>query len=81
MTGVQTCALPIYANKAKIKQDSRTVRVFSHVWNTLIQGGTFETLKIYYSSKCCRCGRTLTVSDSIRNGIGSHCQKLFAMGK
>ncbi len=74
---------PIYefSIKAKIKRDSRTVRTFEHVWNTLISGGTFKTLKIYYSSKCCRCGRTLTVAESIKNGLGAMCQALFAMGK
>ena len=70
-----------YSNKAKIGKDSRTVRVFEHVWNTLISGGTFQTLKIYYSSKCCRCGRTLTVADSIRQGFGNICASLFANGK
>ena len=38
-------------------------------------------LLMYHSSRCCRCGRPLTVEDSILAGIGSICAWLMSIGK
>lgn len=35
----------------------------------------FTKLKIYHEGVCCKCGRTLTVPESIDNGIGPECME------
>jgi len=31
----------------------------------------------YHENKCCKCGKKLTVPESIKNGIGPECSKSF----
>jgi hypothetical protein len=33
-------------------------------------------LEVWHEGKCCRCGRTLTVPESIEDGIGPECKKV-----
>ena len=39
-----------------------------------------ESLVMYYSSHCCRCGILLTNPESIKRHMGPHCAKMFNMG-
>lgn len=46
---------------------------FSHVFLNLIIQYPMPSLEIWHSGRCCRCGRLLTVPESIDRGIGPEC--------
>jgi hypothetical protein len=45
-------------------------------WTTLTQTSTLHPqLEVWHEGRCGRCGRTLTVPESIENGLGPECIK------
>jgi hypothetical protein len=67
--------------KAKVPADARAHKTFEWFWNTL-QGrnargplSNFPGFEFWHEGRCCRCGRKLTVPESIANGIGPECAK------
>ncbi len=72
---------PATGGKAKLSKDSKMVISFEYIWDGLIRNCIFNTLEMYYSSHCCRCGRVLTVETSIKAGFGKICARLFTKGK
>lgn len=70
-----------YAEKATISRDAKTVTTFEYIWQHLMLGKTFNTLEMYHSTHCCRCGRVLTVDKSVKSGFGPVCANLYINGK
>jgi hypothetical protein len=65
--------------KAKVGRDAPSVKVFETVWRwLLIDHPELSKLEIWHEGRCGRCGRTLTVPESIENGIGPECSKIIA---
>ena len=64
-----------YGNKSKLSKTAPSVVVFEAVFNLLLQGIELKKLEIWHEGKCGRCGRTLTVPESIESGYGSECIK------
>jgi len=66
-----------FSQKSKIKSDAQSVKVFNWLWNKIRANGPdnqFEPfVKFYHEGKCGRCGRTLTVPESITSGFGPEC--------
>ena len=50
-------------------------KAFSWVYANLRNGVIPDELEVYHKGKCGRCGRKLTVPESIRDGIGPECRK------
>lgn len=46
---------------------------FEYIFLNLAIKYPMPSLKIYHNGRCCRCGRTLTVPESIERGIGPEC--------
>lgn len=68
-----------YGRKSRISSGAPCVVAFDFVFNKLIAHGfTKPTLEIWHEGKCCRCGRKLTVPESIESGIGPECAKIKA---
>jgi len=59
--------------KSKIKQDDVRVKVFEYVFNHLLKGDLVEVIEIWHEGRCGRCGRLLTVPESITSGFGPEC--------
>lgn len=60
--------------KSKCSKDSKVYKVFNWIFNTLKNGNGFpENLEVWHEGVCGRCGRKLTVPESIENGIGPVC--------
>lgn len=63
-------------NHAKIKADATVALAFKWFFELLNSNSEFPTnIQIWHEGKCCRCGRKLTVPESIADGIGSECAK------
>jgi hypothetical protein len=61
--------------KSHIKQDSQSVKVFTYVIDKLQKNQLSELIEIYHDGKCGKCGRQLTVPESIETGFGPECFK------
>lgn len=62
--------------KTKIKEDAMVALAFKWFFEVLNSNSEFpEKIQIWHEGKCCRCGRKLTVPESIADGIGKECAK------
>lgn len=60
--------------KSSLRKDSNPVIVFNYVFSRLVDGRPLpECVEIWHEGRCCRCGRKLTVPESIEAGIGPEC--------
>jgi len=59
---------------SKMNQESSPVKAFAWVWNHIINKQDIpEAVEIWHEGSCGRCGRKLTVPESIEAGIGPEC--------
>lgn len=66
------------ARNAKVSADAPSAMGFSWFWNNL-QRGALNSLDFFHAGKCGRCGRMLTVPDSIESGYGPECAGKMGM--
>lgn len=62
--------------KSRISESSQSVRVFDYIIIRLITGSLPDFIEVWHNGHCGRCGRVLTVPDSIETGYGPECFKL-----
>jgi Family of unknown function (DUF6011) len=62
-----------FSKKSKISPDSPSVVAFTWFWSNLHR--LPPALKVLHEGKCGRCGRKLTVPESIESGFGPECIK------
>lgn len=65
--------LPKITFVKSILKDSVVFRYFAHVFTCLLTDMELPLLEIWHEGKCARCGRKLTVPESIERGIGPEC--------
>jgi len=59
--------------KSKYSETSQPVVAFKWVWGKLIANLDPHGVEIWHSGRCGRCGRSLTVPESIESGFGPEC--------
>jgi hypothetical protein len=59
--------------RSSITPDAPSAQAFAYIWTHLDQLDGKVTIQ--HAGKCCRCGRKLTVPESIESGIGPECRK------
>jgi hypothetical protein len=64
-----------HSKKSSISEKSQSVQVFKYVYNKLIKDTLEDFIQIWHEGKCGKCGRKLTVPNSISTGIGPECMK------
>jgi len=71
----------ITTRASRMSADSLPVKVINWAINQLERFGQLpEGYSIHHEGRCGRCGRTLTVPESIDSGIGPECQRIMASG-
>jgi len=65
------------SNKSKISKDAQSVRVFHYCLYHLTKNDLSDDVKFYHEGYCGRCGRLLTVPESIVAGYGPICINLI----
>jgi len=66
---------------SRLPADSKPVRVFDWGVSRVVWGGMLPVgYIIQHEGRCCRCGRRLTVPESIESGIGPECAKRAERG-
>lgn len=64
----------IYGTKSKIRRDAESVKAFEWFWGRLEKFAHVDGLmEFWHEGKCGRCGRKLTVPESVASGIGPEC--------
>jgi hypothetical protein len=63
------------SKKSTISESSQSFQVFNFVFNRLKTKNLPNIIEIYHEGKCGRCGRQLTVPESIVSGFGPECVK------
>lgn len=58
-----------------VTENAPSFKAFKWLWGMLNNGkeGLPEKVKFYHEGRCCRCGRVLTVPESIERGLGPEC--------
>lgn len=66
-----------YGKKSKLSNEAPSVRVFEAIFSYISIGNKIPRgIEIWHEGKCGRCGRTLTVPESIESGFGPECIKI-----
>lgn len=61
--------------RAKITQEAPSAQAFGWFYSKLNQGELHPQLEVWHEGRCGRCGRKLTVPESVENGLGPECIK------
>lgn len=62
-----------HGKRSPIGPDAPSARAFDWFWRRLEAGLLHEKLEIWHEGRCGRCGRLLTVPESVARGIGPDC--------
>lgn len=69
-----------HSDKSYIKNTSQSIEVAYYYFNRLLGFGQFplhSNIRTYHNGYCGRCGRLLTVPESIATGYGEECSRLM----
>jgi len=64
-----------HGRKSNISADAQSVKVFDFVLAKLVLGTLPEFVEVWHEGHCGKCGKRLTVTSSIENGLGPECIK------
>jgi hypothetical protein len=72
----------MHGKKSRIKPQAPSAMAFAWFWGRLVAAKALpDDLEIWHEGKCGRCGRKLTVPESIATGFGPDCVGLMASPK
>lgn len=63
----------VVTRKSRISPDAPSARAFSWTWARLQAGRDLGPAEVWHEGRCGRCGRALTVPESIESGLGPVC--------
>lgn len=63
----------VHSKKARITEDAPACVAFKYVFYNLLVGKEMPLVEIWHEGRCGRCGRKLTVPESIDSGYGPEC--------
>jgi len=64
----------VHTKNSPIGADAQSVKVFKWFWKALQENKLPPWVKVYHEGRCGRCGRKLTVPESVTSGYGPECQ-------
>ena len=60
--------------KSCARKGSPSFDAFAYCWHILDESASWPSqVEFWHEGSCCRCGRKLTVPESVANGIGPEC--------
>lgn len=67
-----------YGSKSHLQKTDLSVTAFEVCFNNILSQRKFHSsLEVWHEGRCGRCGRILTVPESIISGIGPECAKMM----
>jgi uncharacterized protein DUF6011 len=64
-----------HGTRSRVSTAAPSAVAFAWVWKRLSAGQTHPSLSVYHEGRCGRCGRRLTVPESILSGLGPECAR------
>lgn len=58
---------------SKVGRNAPSYKAFRWVWGRILMDNVPECVSIHHKGRCGRCGRVLTVPESIESGFGPEC--------
>ena len=65
--------------KAKVGGDAPSAKAFAWAWAAVQAGRLPELLEVWHEGRCGRCGRALTVPESVASGFGPECAEKIGL--
>ena len=59
--------------KSRVTTEAQSFKVFAYVYSKLVINTLPDFIEIWHEGRCGKCGRTLTVPESIETGMGPEC--------
>ena len=67
--------------KAKIARDAPSAKAFDWFWRHMAANASApDSVEVSHEGRCGRCGRPLTVPESVRSGFGADCAAQMGLG-
>jgi TPR repeat protein len=66
-------AMYSHGRKSRIGLDSTSAKAFDWFWRAIAKGRMPDNVQVWHEGRCGRCGRKLTVPQSIADGFGPEC--------
>jgi hypothetical protein len=66
-----------WSQKSELSNDEKSVVSFQYVFDRLLENRLQSSVEIWHEGMCGRCGRRLTVPESIEYGLGPDCLKMM----
>jgi hypothetical protein len=63
----------LHGKRSKIGATAPAAKAFAWTYRNLVRGIMPNGLEVWHSGKCGRCGRKLTVPESVASGFGPEC--------
>lgn len=63
----------VHGKKSRIGRDAPSAKAFAWAFSHLLAGEIPDGLEVWHEGRCGRCGRVLTVPESIADGLGPEC--------
>lgn len=64
-----------HGRRSRITPEAQSAKAFNWAWPRILSDGLPPQVKVFHEGRCGRCGRKLTVPESIESGIGPECSK------
>ena len=64
-----------HGRKSKVSPDAPSARAASWLIGNVLRGQLPESCELWHDGRCGRCGRALTVPESVASGFGPECIK------
>ena len=62
-----------HGRRSAIGEDAPSARAWAWFWDRLTRGLDLDAVEVWHEGRCGRCGRKLTVPESIATGLGPVC--------
>jgi hypothetical protein len=62
-----------HGRKSRVSAEAPSAKGWAWAWAFLARGELPPACEVWHEGRCGRCGRTLTVPESLRTGLGPEC--------
>ena len=69
----------VHGKKSKIGKEAPSVKGIAWLFAQLQGGSKLNQAEVWHEGKCGRCGRKLTVPESIEKGLGPDCSAMMGL--
>lgn len=68
-----------HGRKSRISEEAPSAKAFDWFFRRVTADRDFAPAVVNHEGRCCRCGRLLTVPESVSSGIGPECAKVMGV--